>query len=374
MTGDPSKAEYSICSSCQPRLSQILDDMTQHISKEISLLRVNSAGLLDEGVSSAKIQPFPRVLGGLFKRILSDLDRGALALIRAYCADLLAFTETINYKTRGSGRLIEGIEEIIFDEGMRMLAQLGEDSFLRKGLASHVKAWPRTADFVGSDGGEALNDHSEPTLTEAAESVPAKQRSNRFLSSKSLEKKQRELKDIFGKGGKEESNASSRGSKFKMPEFITTESDFGRTEEKESLGKLSLANISNIKQGVEHTMGFFTSDMGAQQMEQNIELLGDMLPEARPKKVFRKKKLKRTGELKKEASTSKSRKRRQATNSAKKKKAKKRPKKTPKGSPQTKMVKSQSISLLSGGRLTRQKGEAAVQSAKQDKAAREEID
>ena len=51
---------------------------------------------------------------------------------------------------------------------------------------------------------------------------------------------------------------SSQGSKFKIPEYINTESDFGRTEEKESLGKLSLANISNIKQNMENPTGFFT--------------------------------------------------------------------------------------------------------------------
>lgn len=43
-----------------------------------------------------------------------------------------------------------------------------------------------------------------------------------------------------------------------MPEFIHTESDFSRNDEKESLGKLSLANISNIKQNMDTPTGFFT--------------------------------------------------------------------------------------------------------------------
>lgn len=43
-----------------------------------------------------------------------------------------------------------------------------------------------------------------------------------------------------------------------MPEFIHTESDFSRNEEKDSLGKLSLANISNIKQNMDTPTGFFT--------------------------------------------------------------------------------------------------------------------
>lgn len=43
-----------------------------------------------------------------------------------------------------------------------------------------------------------------------------------------------------------------------MPEFIHTESEFSRSEEKDSLVKLSLANISNIKQNMDTPTGFFT--------------------------------------------------------------------------------------------------------------------
>jgi len=94
--------------------------------------------------------------------------------------------------------------------------------------------------------------------------------------------------------------------------------------------------------------------MGVNQMAENIELLGDMLKiEDRKKtgkavkKVFKKKKLKKTTELKKERISSKSRKKkREKTTSVKKKKMISRKKKrNPKGSP--KLVKSQSIQLLS---------------------------
>lgn len=89
--------------------------------------------------------------------------------------------------------------------------------------------------------------------------------------------------------------------------------------------------------------------MGTHQMEKNIELLAEMLPAEQkkaktPKKVFRKKKLKKTGELKKERVASKSKgKKREATTSARKKTKKK---KRTKGSPKVKLVKSQSIQLL----------------------------
>jgi hypothetical protein len=78
--------------------------MTKHISKEISLLRVNSVPLLDEGISPTKLQPFPRTLGKFLKKILDDLKKKHVTLVESYCEDLLTFTETINYKTRGSGK------------------------------------------------------------------------------------------------------------------------------------------------------------------------------------------------------------------------------------------------------------------------------
>lgn len=81
----------------------MIDDMTNHISKEISLLRVNAFPTLDEGVSMTKLQPFPRTLGKFFSKIISDLANKQYQLIESYCHDLLSFTETINYKTRGSG-------------------------------------------------------------------------------------------------------------------------------------------------------------------------------------------------------------------------------------------------------------------------------
>ena len=95
--------------------------------------------------------------------------------------------------------------------------------------------------------------------------------------------------------------------------------------------------------------------MGTNQMEKNIELLGDMLisdntkkGSKTPKKVFKKKKLKKTTDFKKERiSTSKSKgRKRDKTISVKKKKGIKKKKKiNQKGSP--KLVKSQSIQLLS---------------------------
>lgn len=152
-----------------------------------------------------------------------------------------------------------------------------------------------------------------------------------------------------------------------MPEYLHTESDFGKNEDKESLGKLSLANISNIKQTLENATGFFTSDMGAHQMQRNIDLLDEMLPESQPpKKVFRKKKLRRTGELKRDKSQSKSRKRREATGSTKKKAKKdKKARKNTKSSTPKEMVKSQSIQLLGTGELTRQEVQTALESPEQ---------
>jgi len=80
--------------------------MTKHISKEISLLRVNSVPLLDEGISPTKLQPFPRTLGKFLKKVLGDLKKKHVTLVESYCEDLLTFTETINYKTRGTGKCI----------------------------------------------------------------------------------------------------------------------------------------------------------------------------------------------------------------------------------------------------------------------------
>ena len=103
MSSTPSEPEYSICSSCSPKIESIVDDMTKHISKEISLLRVNSPGLLDEGISPSKLQPFPKSLGRFLTKVLTDLKKNEIDLVQTYCKDLLSFTETINYKTRGSG-------------------------------------------------------------------------------------------------------------------------------------------------------------------------------------------------------------------------------------------------------------------------------
>jgi hypothetical protein len=96
--------------------------------------------------------------------------------------------------------------------------------------------------------------------------------------------------------------------------------------------------------------------MGVHQMAENIELLGDMLKTEdkkksgkTPKKVFKKKKLKKTIDLKKERSSKSRKKKREKTISVKKKKMinKKKSKRNTKGSPNIKLVKSQSIQLLS---------------------------
>lgn len=91
--------------------------------------------------------------------------------------------------------LIEGLEEIIFEEGLRMMGQLSEDTFFSRDLGQQAKTWPLTSQLVASSGG--LNDHSEPTLGEICEQPAEQSRSNRFLSNKSLERKQRNLKGIF---------------------------------------------------------------------------------------------------------------------------------------------------------------------------------
>jgi SLT domain-containing protein len=94
--------------------------------------------------------------------------------------------------------------------------------------------------------------------------------------------------------------------------------------------------------------------MGVHQMEENIELLGDMLKiedkkkmGKMGKKVFKKKKPKKPAENKRERMSSKSRKKkREKTTSVKKKKMiSKKKKRNTKGSP--KLIKSQSIQLLS---------------------------
>jgi hypothetical protein len=105
---------------------------------------------------------------------------------------------------------------------------------------------------------------------------------------------------------------------------------------------------------------FNLSDMGTNQMEKNIQLLGEMLAvqdnkkTTKPgKKVFKKKKLKKTIDFKKDGITiskSKSKnKKREMTTSVKKRKLapKKKKKRNPKGSPKSTLIKSQSIQLLS---------------------------
>lgn len=105
MLSNSTESDYPICPSCIPRFEGMIDDMTKHISKEISLLRVNSPGLLDEGINPIKIQPFPKTLGRFLSKIMIDLQNNDTVLIEAYCKDLLNFTDSINYKTRGSGNL-----------------------------------------------------------------------------------------------------------------------------------------------------------------------------------------------------------------------------------------------------------------------------
>lgn len=128
------------------------------------------------------------------------------------------------------------------------------------------------------------------------------------------------------------------------------------------------------------------SDMGTIQMEKNIQLLGEMLAveenkkTTKPtKKVFKKKKLKKTIDFKKDGisiSKSKSKnknKKRQMTTSVKKKKIaqKKKKKRNTKDSPKSTLVKSQSIQLLSSTSThnplitTRQEERSAIRAAEQ---------
>lgn len=76
-----------------------------------------------------------------------------------------------------------------------MMGQVSQEAFFSGDLRPHAKSWPRTTQFMAKTGG--LNEHSEPTLGEICEQPAEQTRSNRFLSNKSLERKQRNLKGIF---------------------------------------------------------------------------------------------------------------------------------------------------------------------------------
>jgi hypothetical protein len=84
----------------------------------------------------------------------------------------------------------------VFDEGMKMLDQISGPEFTRE-VQGTVKNWPRTAEFVGKYYNP--NDHSEPTLTDIEVNRNETSKSDRFLTNKSLERKNKNLNGIFEK-------------------------------------------------------------------------------------------------------------------------------------------------------------------------------
>jgi len=95
---------------------------------------------------------------------------------------------------------LKGIEEIIFDEGMKMMNQISQENFLVKEIHQFAKNWPITIDHVNKFFNP--NDHSEPTLTETCNPNQSSS-SHRFFTNKSLERKNKNLKGMFQKIGDE---------------------------------------------------------------------------------------------------------------------------------------------------------------------------
>ena len=96
-----------------------------------------------------------------------------------------------------------GIEEIIFDEGMKMLDQLGGSDF-HKELQDGFKVWPRTSEYISKVYNP--NDHSEPTLIDIDTAPAESLKSDRFLTNKSLERKNQNLNGIFNKNEEGKTN------------------------------------------------------------------------------------------------------------------------------------------------------------------------
>jgi hypothetical protein len=95
---------------------------------------------------------------------------------------------------------LKGIEEIIFDEGMKMMTQISQENFILGEIRQNAKNWPVTIDHVNKFFNP--NDHSEPTLADTNNPNQSAS-SHRFLTNKSLERKNKNLKGMFTKSGEE---------------------------------------------------------------------------------------------------------------------------------------------------------------------------
>ena len=95
---------------------------------------------------------------------------------------------------------MKGIEEIIFDEGMKMMDQISQENFVLGEIRQNAKNWPVTIDFINKHYNP--NNHSEPTLTDT-NNPNQSGNSHRFLTNKSLERKHKNLRGIFTKSGEE---------------------------------------------------------------------------------------------------------------------------------------------------------------------------
>ena len=79
---------------------------------------------------------------------------------------------------------------------MKMLDQLGGPEF-QHDLQKGFKIWPRASEYITKVYNP--NDHSEPTLNEINDPEGNGLKSDRFLTNKSLERKNKNLNGIFNK-------------------------------------------------------------------------------------------------------------------------------------------------------------------------------
>ena len=104
MSNDKGTSDYELCAECTPTFHTLLADMTSHISKEISLLRLIPGNECHDQLAPRKSQLFSNILLKFFKRIVIDVKEGRQALISSYCQDMAYFLEGKAYESQEQGK------------------------------------------------------------------------------------------------------------------------------------------------------------------------------------------------------------------------------------------------------------------------------
>lgn len=85
----------------------------------------------------------------------------------------------------------------MFDEGLKMLDQISQNDFLQSEIKQFSKIWPNTIEFTNKYMNH--NQDSESKLPKISEENSESSKSNRFMTNKSMERKNKNLKGLFKK-------------------------------------------------------------------------------------------------------------------------------------------------------------------------------